>query len=443
MTNEELKQMLENNIKINKETIDYAFKLLKEGSMTKLNGLLEKSPELLFAEQEENKPLIAKLIKKSYISLLMNYSEYIPLDKVIDLGAEVVSKKEIFSVLIDKGHIKLLDAILSHNPSQINLHGAKGYLSQILIESGYTTILNQYSKEINLNIPLGNGMTLANLMVKKGYTSLLENLLERNPQQLNIKDNNGVTTAQMLLNAGYNNFLIKFSKFIDGSLENKKQIPFIMSALEKGYTTLVNVLIEHNPNLINIKTSEKILSVDLINKGMYTFLHSQKEALDFEQTLNNGTTISVYLAKKNTQVGLDLLVYYLKDNPFKINKLDKNNESIIKYLIENGNRKIVVKFQEYIDKRFLDKKQLNKLEGWGINILNNKITDDNHNYQINEQNKKAKEEELLLINQQTELTKLKILGEQAQQIAQNKLEQLQETTESKEEKFNKKLRNLL
>lgn len=441
MTNEELKQTIQ-NIGEDQKTIDLAFKLLKEGSITKLNELLEKSPRLLLAEQEENKPLVAKLIKKSYTSLLMNYTQYIPLDKVIDLGAEVVLKKEIFLALIDKGHIKLLDAILSHNPSQINLHGSKGYLFQLLIENGYTTILNQYNKEIDLNISLGNGLTLANLLVRKGYISLLENLLERNPQQLNIKDGNGVTTAQMLLNAGYNNLLIKFSKFIDGSLENKKQIPFVISTLEKGYTTLVDVLIQHNPQLINIKTSEKILAVDLINKGMYTLLHSQKEALNFEQTLNSGTSVSVYLAKKNTQVGLDLLVHYLKDNPFKINQLDKNNESIIKYLIENSNRKIVVKFQEYIDKRFLNKKQLNKLEGWGINILNNKIIDDNDKY-ISEQNKRAKEDELRLINQQAELTKLKMLGEQAKQIAQSKLEQIKETDESKEEKFNKKLRNLL
>ena len=439
MTNEELKQALSNSSEINQETIDLAFKLLKEESITKLNVLLDKFPSLLFVEQEQDKPLITKLIKKSYINLLMNYSEYISLNKVIDLGAEVVSKKEMFSILIDKGHIKLLDAILSHNPNQINLKGSKGYLSQLLIEKGYTSLLNQYSKYIDLNTPLENGLTLANLMVKKGYTSLLENLLERTPQQLNVRDENGVTTAQMLLNAGYNNLLIKFSKYIDASLENKKQTPLVISALEKGYHTLVSILIENNPELINIKNTEKILAVELINKGMYTLLHSQKEAINFEQSIDNGTTLSIYLAKKNAQAGLDLLVYYLKDNPFKINQLDKNNQSVIKYLIENSNRKIVVKFQDYIDKRFLDKKQLKKLEDWGIDISNNKILDDSNYESI----KKMKEEELFFLNKKAELTKLKVLGEQAQQIAQNNLEQLKQTEESKEEKFNKKLRNLL
>lgn len=439
MTNEELKQALQNSIEANQETIDLAFKLLKEESITKLNVLLDKFPSLLFAEQEQDKPLITKVIKKSYINLLMNYSEYIPLNKVVDLGAEVVSKKEIFSILIDKGHIKLLDAILSHNPTQINLKGSKGYLSQLLIEKGYTSLLNQYSKYIDLNTPLENGLTLANFMVKKGYTSLLENLLERTPQQLNVRDENGVTTAQMLLNAGYNNLLIKFSKYIDASLENKKQTPLVISALEKGYHTLVSVLIENKPELINIKNTEKVLAVELINKGLYTLLHSQKEAINFEQSIDNGTTLSIYLAKKNAQAGLDLLAYYLKDNPFKINQLDKNNQSVIKYLIENSNRKIVVKFQDYIDKRFLDKKQLNKLENWGIDISNNKILDDSNYDFIG----KTKEEELFFLNQKTELTKLKMLGEQAQQIAQNNLEQLKQTEESKEEKFNKKLRSLL
>ncbi|WP_371219412.1 ankyrin repeat domain-containing protein [Orientia tsutsugamushi] len=197
-------------------------------------------------------------------------------------------------------------------------------------------IILDYNPNINLQDNLGN--TALHYAAASGYTSIIELLLQYDPNCINLCDQNKWTALHYAAAKGRIEsikLLLQYNP--DSGLQNNLGNTALHYIATYGYADLVELLLKHSSDVINLLNQNKCTALHCA--ALHGNIGSVKLLLKYNSKISNlqdiwGNTALHYAAEcGNTKI----IKFLLKHNPGVINLLDEDNWTALHYAAAHGN----------------------------------------------------------------------------------------------------------
>jgi hypothetical protein len=323
------------------DNINIATYLIKKEMGHTLDSILAYKPQIINSQNKNGSYVIQSLIDKGYITILSKYARNIEPDNIMTNG------KTVIGYLCHKNYSNAIKDILAYYPKSINKIDANNvYVVEQLADKEYGSILNDFSRHIDLSLPASNGKNLLGYLIQKELANSVRAILSYFPKTINEPGPNGVYPVEYLADKGYASVIREFARHIDLSLPASNGKNLLCYLIQKDLSSSFNDVLAYFPDTINIPSSNGVYPVEyLADKGFTSIINTYARHVQLDKPSSKGKTLAGYLVQKGLSDSLrQVLQYY----PNSINTVGPNGVHTAEYIADAGYSSLLRDFGKYI-----------------------------------------------------------------------------------------------